>query len=100
MEGLNYKLLYPYGTFKYHMTLRGKGVCSNRQSAVMWGRSLAKSSFGLQKNAIWCDMWKGGWLKTSEYRCMGGGALKLLKNTSYNIWTFPIHIWKKNSLFR
>jgi len=26
-------------TFKYHMTLRGKGVCSNRQSAVIWGRS-------------------------------------------------------------
>jgi len=33
------------GTFKYHMTLR-EGVCSNRQSTVIWEEGgLAKSSY-------------------------------------------------------
>jgi len=31
---------------------------------------------------------KGGWLKTSVYRHMRGGRLKLLKKPLYDIWTF------------
>jgi len=34
-------------------------------------------------------IWGSGKLKTSEYRHMGGGGLKLLKKPSYDIWTFP-----------
>jgi len=33
-------------------------------------------------------VWGGGWLKTSEYRHIGKGGLKLLKKPSYDIWTF------------
>jgi len=39
------------GNFQYHTTLRGKGSCSNRQSAVIWG-GLAKSSYNFY------DGWK------------------------------------------
>jgi len=34
-------------------------------------------------------MWGGNWLKTSEYRNIGGWGLKLLKKPSYDIRTFP-----------
>jgi len=74
--------------FKYHMmTLRGEGVCSNRQSVVIWGRrrGLAKSSCNFYSG--WKSLnqflllylrymggW-GGWLKTSEYRHMRRKAI-------------------------
>jgi len=40
----SHNLLESLGTFKYHMTLKSV-ICSNRQSAVIWGRRLAKSSY-------------------------------------------------------
>jgi len=38
---------------------------------------------------IWIFVGEGGLLKPSECRHMGRGGLKLLKKTSYDIWTFP-----------
>jgi len=71
----------------------GEGSCSNRQSAIMWERWLAKSSYNFYsgwKSLIHCSscskiycIWGRGWLKTSEYHHMGEGSLKLLKNV---IW--------------
>jgi len=29
------------GTFKYHMT-PGEGICSNRQSTIIWGRGFGQ----------------------------------------------------------
>jgi len=42
------------GTFKYHMMLR-EGVCSNRQSTVIWGKGSGVIS-GLSQ---WGQAWRG-----------------------------------------
>jgi len=34
-------------------------------------------------------MGEESWLKTSEYRHIGGRGLKLLKKPSFEMWTFP-----------
>jgi len=87
----------------------GRGeVCSN-QSVVIWGRGLAKSSYNLYSGwkfliySSFCSIygiWGGGGCpkmsyggkglaKKSEYRHMRGRGLNLLKEPSYDIWTFP-----------
>jgi len=98
-------------TFKYHMTLQGgRGICSNRQSAAIWGRGdLVKSSscnfysswkslihstscsiFGIREGrGGWLKTsWGGGGQKTSEYHHMEKGAKTAQKNV-YDIWTYP-----------
>jgi len=71
----------------------GGGGCQSRQSAVIWGRGLAKSSHNFNRVTVPPALftvygWEGvGWLKTScwgrglaEYLRVGIGGLKLQKN--------------------
>jgi len=75
-----------------------EGVYSNHQSTVITGGwpnrhitfivvkksliySLSCSIYGIceGRGLVENVIWRGGWLKTSEYHYMGGGGLKLLK---------------------
>jgi len=80
------------GTFKYHMTPQGgRGVCSNRQSAVIWGRrDLSKSSYNFYSG------WKSSIYSSCNtiYGTICGGAViwekasNIAQKPLYDIWTF------------
>jgi len=67
-----------------------------------WRKTCKQNSFCV--GVVWHGMHLvamdgGGWLKTSEYRHMGGEGLKLLKKPSYDIWTFPYALQRLGPAF-
>jgi len=64
---------------------RGEGVCSNRQSAVIWERGYGQIVFALfsvyEGEGIENVIWGRGWQKTSEYNHVGERGSKIAQKT-------------------
>jgi len=97
--GVHHSKLYREG-WNIIWRFRGEGVCSNRQSTVIWRRGLLPNrhiAFIVAEKLntqflllFFRLMWGEKLAENVKIQSYGGErSLKLLKNTSYDNWTFP-----------